>query len=405
VPHRHRLTAIAAALVLAAAPSALAQTIDFGDDASHWANDGECDDPRFAGPGSAATLDPWDLGHDATDCQALLDSGDVEYVARGGKRGEKAGVSDGPAGADADATADIDFGDDSGGWPTDGECDDPRFTGPGMAAEPFLSETNIAADATDCRALFESGDIALSDPDAGESAADPSAGATAAADIDFGDDEGGFANDGECDDPRFEGAGASMGFSSHEKHDASDCRSLFESGEVRLSGEKSSPGPANTTPAGDIDFGDDTSSWANDGECDDPRFEGPGAAAVLLDGDLGHDATDCRALYESGEVSLSDESAAGAAPDGDTATGESAADETTDPADAVEEEAPAAPANASDIEFGDDSGDWPNDEECDDPRFEGEGMAYGPTLMENNIGGDASDCRALFEAGEITLVQ
>ena len=54
------------------------------------------------------------------------------------------------------------------------------------------------------------------------------------------------------------------------------------------------------------DFGDDTSQWANDGECDDPRFEGEGAAETLLDADAYHDATDCRALFDRGLVALRD---------------------------------------------------------------------------------------------------
>ncbi len=51
-------------------------------------------------------------------------------------------------------------------------------------------------------------------------------------------------------------------------------------------------------------FGDDASVWANDGECDDPRFVGAGMAEVLLDEDLLHDATDCRALFGRGSISL-----------------------------------------------------------------------------------------------------
>ena len=43
-------------------------------------------------------------------------------------------------------------------------------------------------------------------------------------------------------------------------------------------------GPTTTattaTPNADIDFGDDSSEWANDGECDDPRFEGTGSAGA-----------------------------------------------------------------------------------------------------------------------------
>ena len=56
-------------------------------------------------------------------------------------------------------------------------------------------------------------------------------------------------------------------------------------------------------------FGDDSSMWANDGECDDPRFVGNDMASVLLDDDEFHDATDCRELYESGSIRyLSDDS-------------------------------------------------------------------------------------------------
>lgn len=54
----------------------------------------------------------------------------------------------------------IDFGDDSGDWSHDGECDDPRFRGDGMAAPP-LSDDDLRRDATDCRELFESGRITL----------------------------------------------------------------------------------------------------------------------------------------------------------------------------------------------------------------------------------------------------
>lgn len=51
-------------------------------------------------------------------------------------------------------------------------------------------------------------------------------------------------------------------------------------------------------------FGDDSSSWANDGECDDPRFEGAGSAGALLDDDRAHDASDCKKLFDQGRVAL-----------------------------------------------------------------------------------------------------
>lgn len=51
-------------------------------------------------------------------------------------------------------------------------------------------------------------------------------------------------------------------------------------------------------------FGDDRSKWANDGECDDPRFEGAGSAITLLDADQAHDASDCERLFEQGRIVL-----------------------------------------------------------------------------------------------------
>ena len=56
--------------------------------------------------------------------------------------------------------------------------------------------------------------------------------------------------------------------------------------------------------SGDVNFGNDTSDWAHDGECDDPRFVGNGMASVLLDEDLYRDATDCRSLYNRGMIRL-----------------------------------------------------------------------------------------------------
>ncbi|MFP4518527.1 MAG: hypothetical protein ACLFQ5_03635 [Oceanicaulis sp.] len=53
-----------------------------------------------------------------------------------------------------------------------------------------------------------------------------------------------------------------------------------------------------------VEFGDDSSTWANDGECDDPRFEGRGMAATLIAEDLGRDATDCKTLYDAGDIRL-----------------------------------------------------------------------------------------------------
>ena len=53
-----------------------------------------------------------------------------------------------------------------------------------------------------------------------------------------------------------------------------------------------------------IRWGDDSGKWARDGECDDPRFTGPGVHSILLDSDLYKDASDCRNLFEKGRVHL-----------------------------------------------------------------------------------------------------
>jgi hypothetical protein len=58
------------------------------------------------------------------------------------------------------------------------------------------------------------------------------------------------------------------------------------------------------------DFGDNTSEWANDGECDDPRFEGEGTADTLVAADRGHDAADCRKLFNAGRIALREGEAA-----------------------------------------------------------------------------------------------
>ncbi|MCY3621900.1 MAG: caspase family protein [Gammaproteobacteria bacterium] len=52
-----------------------------------------------------------------------------------------------------------------------------------------------------------------------------------------------------------------------------------------------------------IDFGDDSSMWAFDGECDDPRFVGE-VPEIVMPEDAFRDATDCRDLYGRGLVRL-----------------------------------------------------------------------------------------------------
>ena len=121
------------------------------------------------------------------------------------------------------------------------------------------------------------------------------------AQIDFGDDTGRFARDGECDDPRFRGAGMGLADIDHRGHDATDCRQLFDSGLVTLR-----PVYFGGPDGSSIDFGDDSSRWANDGECDDTRFTGdPSYLGITFDdGHVGRDASDCRQLFHEGHIRL-----------------------------------------------------------------------------------------------------
>lgn len=229
---------------------------------------------------------------------ALLLTFGVALPAQAGKLdagGDRAAASvaaepDGMAGE----TGDIDFGDDSGRWTGDGQCDDPRFSGEGMA--PILELEDLRADASDCRAAFEAGTITYM----GEEPELPPV------EFDYGDDWSEWANDGECDDPRFTGPGTDKKMLDDDMYgDASDCRALEAEGKVSII-EVYTPEYAAGAPydSSHIDFGDNESDYADDEYCDDPRFMGPGAATVLLEGDLMHDANDCRAAYEDGTVIL-----------------------------------------------------------------------------------------------------
>lgn len=136
-----RPTAILAMTLAFMAPPATAQTVDFGNDSGEWANDGECDDARFEGPGMTDTpLLFDDVMADASDCLAAFQAGRLSLR----------GVSKGS----------ITFGDDTGEWANDGECDDMRFEGPGMTSTPLIQD-DIMHDASDCLAAYEAGQLSL----------------------------------------------------------------------------------------------------------------------------------------------------------------------------------------------------------------------------------------------------
>lgn len=199
----------------------------------------------------------------------------------------------------------INFGNDSGPYPFDGECDDPRFQGNGVAADSILNSANQFRDASDCRAMFNSGRATLR---AGGGNGFP---VIATPSINFGNDSGPYPFDGECDDPRFQGNGVaadSILNSANQFRDASDCRAMFNSGRATLrpGGGSGFPMATAVPPMSSINFGNDSGSFPFDGECDDPRFFGPGMAAnaSLTSANNFRDATDCRNLFNAGRVQI-----------------------------------------------------------------------------------------------------
>lgn len=125
---------------------------------------------------------------------------------------------------------------------------------------------------------------------------------TTANGINLGNDSGDFAKDGECDDPRFTGQGmADVLIDTNIGKDATDCRKMLDAQRIRPVRAR-----ADWTPqmCKGIDFGNNSSEWARDGECDDPRFAGPGVDEVVTPKDLKRDAADCRALCNAGEAWL-----------------------------------------------------------------------------------------------------
>ena len=187
----------------------------------------------------------------------------------------------------------IDFGDDAGQYANDEECDDMRFSGDGMTETPLLFE-DIGHDSSDCRDAYERGDVALA-PLFVRLENDE--------DIVWGDDGGEYARNGECDDLRFGGAGMTDTPLLFEDvgRDATDCRVAYQQGRLEWTGGMH--GPASAIDR--IVWGDDAGEWANDGECDDMRFDGEGMTETpLLADDVGHDASDCRAAFAKGTVVL-----------------------------------------------------------------------------------------------------
>ena len=129
------------------------------------------------------------------------------------------------------------------------------------------------------------------------------------------------------------------------------------------------PATAQEVPAqGAPYFGEDGSEFSHDGECDDVRFVGEGMADHLLTDSIGKDASDCRAAFNAGTV--------------------------------VPNPLFAEPAEPGAYLYGDDASEFALDGECDDIRFGGD-QSHDMYYLDEDIGHDASDCRAQMAAGTV----
>ena len=119
-------------------------------------------------------------------------------------------------------------------------------------------------------------------------------------------------------------------------------------------------------PTIEPDFGDNSSSWTHDDECDDPRFIGKGMAIGLVTNNIGRDASDCRKAFRRETIRLNPLF--------------------------------ATPTRQNPINFGDNTSDFAFDGVCDDVRFTGQYSEDVVYLVED-IGHDADDCRKAYRAG------
>ena len=242
--------------------------------------DGRCKDPRFiVDPRRGGKEHSWHLAaneaerKDAQDCFNAWLAGEVWPLHR---KYDK-----------------IAFGNDGGAWANDGACDDPRFEGEGRSGVTLRD--HVLNDMTDCIEAYENasgpkGELFLTVVPDGHR-------------IDFGDNSGSWSFDGECDDPRFDGEGMSeFPRGDHLKRDAIDCYRAF-----RDNGHNNDFVLLSEVVTTNFDFGNDSGSWPFDGECDDPRFEGNGVAAIARD-EMG-DATDCRRAYRAGDATWAGDAA------------------------------------------------------------------------------------------------
>ena len=250
--------------------------IEFGASMAEWTGNRLCDDPRFknatdrADSRMSSPLDPDALFHDADNCRAAFIAGhiiprmvfgdvsfasDLQYTETDDSRFryiddcsdprlEGPGIK--PEGRDskdktvtgveenapfplacripflsgavilkAETKDSFLYGYDGGKFAYDGECDDPRFEGEGMASSTI--RLNVGRDASDCASRrVKPTETVLQNS------------------INFGDNASRYSYDGECDDPRFEGEGTASTLAGADRgKDAIDCFRAYRAGTIR----------------------------------------------------------------------------------------------------------------------------------------------------------------------------
>lgn len=103
-----------------------ADSIAWGDDSGQYAKDSECDDARFHANGDDTPYKRQHVLHDATDCRTAFEWESAQLY--------------------------LDFGDNSGRYANDDECDDSRFTGKGRSG--ITSDSHVKRDSADCIAAY-----------------------------------------------------------------------------------------------------------------------------------------------------------------------------------------------------------------------------------------------------------
>ena len=455
------------ALALLALPGAAQESAlpDFGTTADAFAGDEVCSDPRFEGPGMADAPTGEARLKDADDCAAAYEAGEISLVDAEAQEAEAAPAEETEIEAETEASAEVEADTapaaeaavdvDAG---SDGEEIDAAPDETAMASEDEQSETgeetsDVDADepAEEAPASMEEetadGALAADEPEAGEAPVTDSAGDEAGDVVttdEAADEEADLAtgDEGEEEDISLDEAASEDEAASAEEPSQADAEADKSEGaadaessegteedttdidvsadadaeiegaedasedvggdaaDIAETPEAASEMETPADEAGEVDFGDDASVFAMDGECDDPRFMGDGMTSTsLLEEDIGHDATDCRTAYEAGRLSLRDSAGTEAVEKKENAA--RTPQEAEDPSsDKVKREPQTAPEGIvfNGINFGDNESQWAGDGECDDPRFAGEGMTETP-LLAKDAHHDANDCRAAWRTG------